>query len=93
MPAVFRLGCSLTGNRCSTILFIYFLKLHFTLEWAHIEFIAKKQIDNRLIKKFNTLAGVIDVATPELLAADLVNSPQHAAGAKKKKTQSSKMNP
>lgn len=46
----------------------------------HIEFIAKKPIDNRLVKKFNTLAGVIDVATPELLAADLVSSPQHAAG-------------
>lgn len=46
----------------------------------HIEFIAKKQIDGQLIKKFNTLAGVIDIASPELLAADLVNSPQHAAG-------------
>lgn len=45
-----------------------------------IEFIAKKQIDNRLIKKFNTIAGIIDVATPELLAADLVSSPQYAAG-------------
>ena len=46
----------------------------------HIEFIAKKQIDRRLIKKFNTLAGTIDVATPELLAADLISFPQHAAG-------------
>jgi predicted transcriptional regulator of viral defense system len=46
----------------------------------HIEFIAKKQIDNRLIKKFNTLAGMINVALPELLAADLITSPQHAAG-------------
>lgn len=46
----------------------------------YIEFIAKKQINNQLIKKFNTMAGVIDVATPELLAADLVSSPQYAAG-------------
>ena len=46
----------------------------------HIEFIAKKQIDSRLVKNFNTVAGVIDVATPELLAADLVSSPQYAAG-------------
>lgn len=46
----------------------------------YIEFIAKKQIDTQLIKKFNTLAGTIDVAIPELLAVDLVSSPQHAAG-------------
>lgn len=46
----------------------------------HIEFIAKKQIDKGLIKPFNTLAGVIDVATPELLVSDLISSPQHAVG-------------
>ena len=46
----------------------------------HIEFIAKKTIDIRLVKKFNTLAGMIDVTTPEQLAADLVSYPQHAAG-------------
>lgn len=46
----------------------------------YIEFIAKKQIDSRLVKNFNTVAGVIDVATAELLAADLVSSPRYAAG-------------
>lgn len=46
----------------------------------YIEFIANKNIASLPIKKFNTAAGTIVVATPEVLAADLVTSPQHAAG-------------
>lgn len=46
----------------------------------HIEFIAKKQIDSQITRQFNTLAGTIQVASPELLAFDLVSSSEHAAG-------------
>jgi predicted transcriptional regulator of viral defense system len=46
----------------------------------HIEFIRKKQIDMQITKQFNTLAGTIQVASPELLAFDLVSKPEHAAG-------------
>jgi predicted transcriptional regulator of viral defense system len=31
-------------------------------------------------KKFNTAAGTINVATPEVIAADIVTMPQYAAG-------------
>ena len=31
-------------------------------------------------KKFNTQAGTIEVATPEVISADMVTMPQHAAG-------------
>jgi predicted transcriptional regulator of viral defense system len=47
---------------------------------VRIEFIAKKQIDTQITRQFNTLAGTIQVASPELLAFDLVSSPEHAAG-------------
>lgn len=46
----------------------------------HIEFIANKYARSIPVKKFNTLAGSIAVATPEVLAADLVATPNHAAG-------------
>lgn len=46
----------------------------------HIEFIANKNVEQMPIRKFNTLAGSISVATPEVLAADLVTAPHHAAG-------------
>lgn len=46
----------------------------------YIEFIANKSTPVLPIKKINTATGVINVATPEVLAADIVTSPQHAAG-------------
>ena len=46
----------------------------------HIEFIANKKLPSLPTKNFNSLAGTISVATPEVLAADLVTAPQHAAG-------------
>lgn len=46
----------------------------------YIEFIAKKNIDIQMIRPFNTLAGTMQVANPELLAFDLVSNPEHAAG-------------
>lgn len=46
----------------------------------HIEFIGKKQIDTQITRQFNTLAGTIQVASPELLAFDLVSNSEHAAG-------------
>lgn len=45
-----------------------------------IEFIANQQMASQPTRTFNTPAGVIKVASPEVLAADLVSSPQHAAG-------------
>lgn len=36
--------------------------------------------DSFPVNKFNTVAGTVNVASPEVLAADLVTSPQHAAG-------------
>jgi predicted transcriptional regulator of viral defense system len=47
---------------------------------VRIKFIAKKKIDTQITRQFNTLAGTIQVASPELLAFDLVSSPEHAAG-------------
>lgn len=46
----------------------------------YIEFIANKNVGMLPTKKFNTAAGTIAVATPEVLAGDLVTAPQHAAG-------------
>ena len=46
----------------------------------YIEFIANKNVSTYPIKKINTLGGTINVATPEVVAADIVSSPQHAAG-------------
>ncbi|MBV8801893.1 MAG: type IV toxin-antitoxin system AbiEi family antitoxin [Gammaproteobacteria bacterium] len=48
--------------------------------YIYIEFIANKHANLMPIKKFNTLAGTINVATPEAIAADIVNMPKHAAG-------------
>lgn len=46
----------------------------------YIEFIANKNVSLMPAKKFNTATGTINVATPEVIAADIVNMPQHAAG-------------
>jgi hypothetical protein len=46
----------------------------------YIEFIASKDAALRPTKKFNTKTGAITVASPEVVAADIVTSPQHAAG-------------
>src|SRR5579862_4457377 len=46
----------------------------------YVEFIAKKNIAMMPTKKFNTYAGIINVATPEVISADIVTMPQHAAG-------------
>lgn len=45
-----------------------------------IEFIANKHAASILFKKFNTAAGSIAVATPEVIAADIINAPHYAAG-------------
>lgn len=47
---------------------------------VYIEFIANKKIAMMPTKKFNTPAGTIEVATPEVISADIVTMPQHAAG-------------
>ncbi len=46
----------------------------------YIEFIANKNAVAMPTKQFNTMAGVITVATPEAIAVDLVTAPHHAAG-------------
>ncbi|MDQ2995150.1 MAG: type IV toxin-antitoxin system AbiEi family antitoxin [Pseudomonadota bacterium] len=46
----------------------------------YIEFIANKNASNMPINKFNTPAGTINVATPELIAGDIVTFPRHAGG-------------
>jgi predicted transcriptional regulator of viral defense system len=46
----------------------------------YIEFIANKNVAMMPTKRFNTYAGTIDVATPEVISADMVTRPQHAAG-------------
>jgi predicted transcriptional regulator of viral defense system len=46
----------------------------------YIEFIANKNAASYPTKKFNTSTGTIFVATPEVIAADIVTAPQHAAG-------------
>lgn len=46
----------------------------------YVEFIANMKVAIMPIKKFNTYSGSVAVATPEVLAADLVTSPRHAAG-------------
>ena len=46
----------------------------------YIEFIANKDITDMPTKKMNTYTGYMNVATPEVTAADLVNSPQHGSG-------------
>lgn len=46
----------------------------------YIEFIANKDTAIYPTRKFNTSTGTITVATPEVVAADIVTSPQHAAG-------------
>lgn len=46
----------------------------------YIEFIANKNILQMPTKLFNTQSGQIAVAIPEVLAADLVSSPQYGAG-------------
>lgn len=46
----------------------------------YIEFIANKNTDLYPTRKFNTSTGTIIVATPEVVAADIVSAPQHAAG-------------
>jgi predicted transcriptional regulator of viral defense system len=46
----------------------------------YIEFIANKNVTVMPTKKFNTYAGVINIATPEVISADIVTMPQHAAG-------------
>lgn len=45
-----------------------------------MEFIANKKVAAMPIKKFNTFSGSLAVATPEVLALDLITSPRHAAG-------------
>ncbi len=47
---------------------------------VYVEFIANKRVAEMPTKKFNTSAGIINVATPEVIAADIVSMPQHAAG-------------
>jgi predicted transcriptional regulator of viral defense system len=47
---------------------------------VYVEFIVNKHTAKMPVKKFNTAAGTINVATPEVIAADIVNMPQHAAG-------------
>ncbi len=46
----------------------------------HIEFIANKNIVVVPTRPFNTMVGTINVATPEIIAADIVSMPKHAAG-------------
>lgn len=46
----------------------------------YIEFIANINTATYPTKKFNTATGTIAVATPEVIAADIVTAPQHAAG-------------
>lgn len=46
----------------------------------HIEFIANQHAVSIPFKKFNTLTGSIAVATPEVVVADILNTPHHAAG-------------
>jgi predicted transcriptional regulator of viral defense system len=46
----------------------------------NIEFVAKKTIENLPTKNINTLAGTLIVASPEVLAVDLVTAPNHAGG-------------
>ena len=46
----------------------------------YVEFIANKNVAVMPVRKFNTFAGSLAVAAPEVLAADLVTSPSHAAG-------------
>ncbi len=46
----------------------------------YVEFIANKKISMMPTKRFNTYAGTIEVATPEVTSADIVTMPQHAAG-------------
>ncbi|MBY0544981.1 MAG: type IV toxin-antitoxin system AbiEi family antitoxin [Gammaproteobacteria bacterium] len=45
-----------------------------------IEFIANKKMESLPTQKLKTATGYINVAEPELLAADLINAPQHAGG-------------
>lgn len=47
---------------------------------VYVEFIANKNVAQMPTKKFNTSAGELLVATPEVIAADLVSAPQHGAG-------------
>jgi predicted transcriptional regulator of viral defense system len=47
---------------------------------VYIEFIANKDVAQMPIKKFNTSGGIINVATPEVTAADIISMPNHAAG-------------
>jgi predicted transcriptional regulator of viral defense system len=46
----------------------------------YIGFIANKNAATMPTKKFNTYAGTIEVATPEVIACNIVTMPQHAAG-------------
>jgi len=46
----------------------------------YVEFIANKNVASMPTKKFNTATGTINVATPEVIAADIVAMPDHAAG-------------
>ncbi len=46
----------------------------------YIEFIANKNAAVMPTKQFNTMAGVITVATPEVTAVDLVTAPHYGAG-------------
>lgn len=46
----------------------------------YIEFIANNNATIYPTRKFNTSTGTIIVATPEVVAADIVTAPQHAAG-------------
>ncbi|MCE3238481.1 MAG: hypothetical protein K0R24_1462 [Gammaproteobacteria bacterium] len=46
----------------------------------YIEFIANKNAAVMPTKPFNTMAGTITVATPEVIAVDLVTAPHYAAG-------------
>lgn len=45
-----------------------------------IRFIVNKNMEKMPVKLFNTYTGTMKVATPEVLAADLVSFPRHAAG-------------
>ncbi|HVV69029.1 MAG TPA: type IV toxin-antitoxin system AbiEi family antitoxin [Gammaproteobacteria bacterium] len=46
----------------------------------YIEFIANRKVAEMPTKPINTLTGTINIATAEVLMADLVSSPHHAAG-------------
>ncbi|MEJ8568993.1 type IV toxin-antitoxin system AbiEi family antitoxin [Elongatibacter sediminis] len=47
---------------------------------VRVRFIAKKNIDDVVVRKFNTSRGELKASTPEFTAIDLAGYPQHAGG-------------